>query len=52
MPIDAGLLYLNEYEAELEELFLKKSTLKSIDVLCLHHLAQTEEETLDLFRQV
>ena len=38
--------------SELEELFLKKSTLKHIDVLCLHHLGQTDEQFLDLFLQV
>lgn len=38
--------------SELEELFLKKSTLKHIDVLCLHHLGQTDEQFLELFLQV
>lgn len=38
--------------SELEELFLKKSTLKHIDVLCLHHLGKTDEQFLQLFLQV
>lgn len=35
--------------SELEELLLKKTTLKHIDVLCLHHLGKTDEEFLELF---
>ncbi len=38
--------------SELEELFLKKSTLKHIDVLCLHHVGQSDEQFIELFLQV
>lgn len=38
--------------SELEELFLKKPTLKHIDVLCLHHLGQTDQQFIELFLQV
>ena len=37
--------------AELEELFLHKSTLKHIDVLCLHHLGQGDDQLFQLFLQ-
>jgi len=37
--------------AELEELFLQKSTLKHIDVLCLHHLGQNDDQLFRLFLQ-
>lgn len=38
--------------SELEELFLIKSTLKHIDILCLHHLGQSDEKFFELFLQV
>lgn len=38
--------------SELEELFLTKSTLKHVDILCLHHLGQTDEQFFKLFLQV
>lgn len=37
--------------AELEELFLNKCSLKSIDILCLHHLGQTDDQLFQLFMQ-
>ena len=37
--------------AELEELFLKKSTLKHVDVLCLHHLGKDDHDLFALFLQ-
>lgn len=37
--------------SELEELFLTKSTLKHVDILCLHHLGQTDEQFFELFLQ-
>ena len=37
--------------AELEELFLKKTSLEKIDILCLHHLGKNDEELFHLFFQ-
>ena len=37
--------------AELEELFLQKPTLKRIDVLCLHHLGRDDDHLFQLFLQ-
>lgn len=37
--------------AELEELFLQKSTLKQIDVLCFHHVGQGDDQLFQLFLQ-
>lgn len=34
---------------QLEELFLLKPTLKYIDVLCLHHIGQTDDKLFELF---